>query len=185
MKIDLEGIGLTQEILQQRVVDAIVGNLLDADNEYEGKIHKKVQEKIKEHMDIFLCAYFAENVQGKVEDIIKGIVFQMTNEWGEPKNPPITLVEMIAASADKYFTEMVDNEGRTEQECRKRSTSFYKSTTRGVHLVNSRLKYEIETAMKGVMVDANKQLVTGLHEACKHQLQVIAQKLKVEVTVPR
>lgn len=183
MKIDLEGIGLTPEILLQRVVDAMVENLLDADNEYEGKIHKKVQEKIKEHMDTFLCAYFTENVQGKVEDIIKGIVFQASNAWGEPKNPPMTMIEMIAASADKYFTEMVDNQGRTQQECRARSDSFYQSTTRGVHMVNSHLKYEIETAMKGVMVDANKQLVTGLHEACKQQLQIIAQKLKTSVTI--
>lgn len=110
MALSIEELGITQEELQQRVVDAIVTSVCD-DVEEDGasrffrELKLEVQKQVTARVSIALDA----SLGAAINDVLTG-VYQPVNEWGEPKGKPTCLREMVQEKAARFVSETVDKD---------------------------------------------------------------------------
>lgn len=189
--ISLETLGFTKEELADRVVTKLADQLLatyfpDTDSEtgdefensrptrFATMIEKAVKDRINKAVEEVADAH----LKAATPDFVGSVTFEQTNGYGEKKGPPITFREYLIHRAETYMTEKVDYDGKAKGD----SWGLWEGKqTRVTHMVNKHLHYEIESAMKAALGNANAQIVGGLQETVKIQLQRIAEQLKVKV----
>lgn len=186
----LAQIGLTQEELQDRVVNRIVDAVLyshSADDEgrehvLESRFRQQIQDHAKSAIDKAVTAIGDKFITPAMKEFVETFTIQETNKWGEKTGQKLTFTEYLVKRAEAYAQEMVDSDGRAKGDLRD-SYNWRGSTTRISYLINSFLRFHIEDAMKTIIGDANKHLVGGLEKAVKASLAEISSRLKVDVKV--
>lgn len=185
--LSFESLGISKEDLTEKLLDRLVEEFTtevtwDEDGEQSRRSNtmaKKITTQIKEHIDATIRRLGDEHVLPRVTEIVEGLVIQQTNTWGEKTGTPVTFIEYLVSRADAYMREDVDINGKSKDESG--GYSWSKSTTRITHMVNSHLKYSIDTAMRQALGNANKGIVGGLEAAVKHALAEAQAKLRVDV----
>lgn len=185
----LAQIGLTQEELQERVVNRIVDAVMysrSADDEgrehvIESRFRQQIQDHAKSAIDKAVTAIGDKFIVPAMKEFVETFMIQETNKWGEKIGQKLTFTEYLVKRAEEYSQEMVDSDGKAKGDAR---DSYWRgSTTRISYLINSFLRSHIENSMKTVVGDANKLIVGGLEKAVKASLAEIGARLKVEVKV--
>jgi len=186
-EISLESLGFTKEELQDRVIEAIVEQIMkspvfDQYGEKDSKpseFSKLLKAAALERVDAAIKATIETHIQPNAATYIENVTMQETNEWGEKTKKPVTFREYLVQRFEKYMTEKVNYEGKTKEES---SYNWSGSATRVTHIVHKHLQYEIDKAVKEALSLANGLLVQGLQETAKLKLAEIAATLKVEVS---
>jgi len=187
MQFDLSALGITQEELQQRVVDRIAESVLrfETSNEngdpvwMESDMSRSMDKLVRERINAEVQRIADAHVLPKVTQMIENITLQQTNEWGEKRGAPVTFIEYLVQRADFYMNEKVSHDGKAKGESG--GYSWNGTQTRLTYLVHQHLQYSIETAMKGALSQVNAAIVPALAETAKTKLSEIAASLKVEV----
>lgn len=190
MSLTLESIGLTQEELQERVVETLCNRLLttfsfDDEGEAYGSqsnLRKQLDKRIQERIDQTINALAEKHVLPNVTSYLENLCLQETNKWGEKQGQPLTFIEYLVSRAEHYMAEQVDFQGKTKE---KGDYNWSGKQTRVAYLVHQHLQYSIENAMKQAIADANKVIVGGLQETVKLKLNEVASKLQVSVSTGR
>jgi len=186
--IDLEALGMTQEELQERVVQTIAETALTTlqydpdEGEFEGTsaLHKRLDRKIQDLMDKAINDLAAKHVLPHIVERIESAVLQQTTKWGEKKGEPVTFTEFLVARAEHYLQEEVDYAGKNKDEG---GYNWSGAQTRLTHLINDHLQYSISTAMYDALKSVNEQISEGIAETVKIQLREIVAKIKPKVTI--
>ncbi len=189
MALDLAELGLTNEELQERVVEAIASRVLvnctsdDEGREYglPSTFRKKLDESIKARIDKTISDLAAKHVLPNVAETVESLCLQATDEWGQKKGKPLSFVQYLVQRAEAYLIEKVDYSGKDKAECG--GYSFSPSQTRITHLVHKHLHYSIETAMQEALKIANGAIATGIQETVKVKLAEIVAGLKTTVAL--
>lgn len=184
--ITLESLGFTKEDLQERVIEHISAQLLagktydeDGNEEYaDSQFKRKLEERLKKHLDDRVNAIAEEHLLPRVTTLMETLVLQTTNKWGEKKGEPVTFIEYLVQRAEEYIKEDVNHAGKSRSED---SYSWSKSTTRIAYMIHQHLQYNIETAMKKALQEANSAIAGGIEKAVKIKLEEIAAGMKVAV----
>lgn len=192
MKIDLEAIGLTQEEVQQRVIERICSNLLTGESYDEdgtpfaddSELAKKLTAAVRKQVDDTINLLATKHVLPNVAQYIESLTMQATNQWGEKTGKKTTFIEYLAQRAEAYMQEQVDYNGKSKAESRD-GYSWKGTQTRITALVNEHLHYSIKTAMEYALKDANSKIAGGIMEAVKIKLNEVAALLRVEVKTGR
>ncbi len=187
----IEALGLTQEELAGRVIDRIVGQILtesgcDEDgneHRFASTVHRKVTERVVEATNAAIAKIGEEILAPGIETMVRSLVIQQTNQWGEKRGEPVTFVEYLTQRAHDYLREEVDHGGSSKVESRD-GYSWRASTTRITHLVDKYLKYEIETFAKQSLAAANGAIAEGIAAAVKSTMKRLADGVKVAAVVP-
>ena len=191
MELTLESLGLTQEELQDRVVAKLCEGLMssvcygDEDGEYrdDSPLAHKLRETLQKKVDRAIQKMADERLVPNIGTEIEKLCLQKTNEWGEKKGETFTFIEYLVSRAEHYLREKVNFDGHSEAESR--YSSWIAATTRLAWMVNNHLHYNIETAMKQALMDANKTIVGGIEEAIKIKLAELAQLMTVNLEQKR
>jgi hypothetical protein len=188
MKFDLSALGITQEELQQRVVDKIAEAVLryETDDEngdpvwVESDMKRTMDKLVRERINAEVQRLADAHVLPKVTQMIETITLQQTNKWGEKTGEPVTFIEYLVQRADFYMNESVDFQGKAKGQGD--SYSWKGAQTRLTHLVHEHLHYSIEAAMKDAIKSVNAAIVPALAETARLKLAQLAGSLKVDVT---
>lgn len=179
MSIDLASLGLSQDVIQNKIIDAAVSRIVE--RALDGStidIESRIAEQAKVEIDKAVDRIGNEFIAPKVAEIIDGLVFQRTTVWGEPAAPAQTWRELLESKAENYLTEPVNYEGKTKAEG---GYSWSKSTTRVAFLIDRHLQYHIKTAMEAALKDVNSAITGGIAGAVKTALGEVMTRLKVQV----
>lgn len=187
-KDTLKMLGLTTEELTNRVVGKCVEELLtgvsfdEEGDEWRSKstLARKLDERIKQHIDAAVCTLAEKHVLPKVSEYIEGLTLQTTNQWGERRGQPVSFIEYMTQRADAYMREEVNFDGKSKAETGD-NYGFKVSGTRVASLIHKHLHYSIETAMKQALANANSSIALGLEGAVKAALENATAALKVSV----
>jgi hypothetical protein len=141
-------------------------------------LKKDLDALIKMHIDGKIRAIAEEHLLPKVTNYIENFCVQKTNEWGEKRGGSMSFTEYLISRAEAYIQEKVSHEGKSKEEG---GFGWNATQTRLAHLINQNLHYNIQTAMKEILTQANQQLVNGIAETVKTKLHEIVAQLKVSV----
>ncbi len=188
----LETLGITKEDFIERIVSRAAEALLHEETRDEdgGPIRVKSwaaktwDQMIRERLDAKVKEIGEQHVMPLIDAKVADLVLQETNRWGERTGKPLTLTEYLVAKAEAYMAERVDFWGKSKAEDGNQY-NWKAGGTRIEYAVNSRLQSHVETAMKTVIENANKNLVDGLASGVKLKLQEIANSITVNVAVKR
>lgn len=180
-KTIIEALGLTREEITSRVIDKIAGEVMtDVGIDDDGEEHRlrstvarKINEKVREAVDTAVSRIGAEILTPKVEEMVRGIVLQKTNQWGDKVGQPVTFTEYLTQRADEFLREEVNHNGQSKAEARNDYT-WCGSTTRVVWMIDKYLKYEIETFAKKALANANATIAEGISDAVKSTMKKLA-----------
>jgi len=182
--------GLTPEVLQDRVVDGIVKNILSSarydeygdlyDFEGSSKFRDTILNEARKKIDKAVEDLATRVVEPITAEAVENIKLQATNKWGEKKGEEVTFREYLISQAERYLNEPVDYSGKPKGQG---DYNFSPKQTRVAHLVHSMLYVQIESTMREALKNANNSIAKGIHETVKIQLKEISDKLKVEVRV--
>lgn len=193
----IEELGFTKEQLFDKVVDKCVSTLLldayagdgesdDEDGTYKqpSPFQKAMQKRIAAKIDEAVDNIAARNVIPKIEGYLEGFVIQQTNQWGEPKAPPITLVEALMKRADAYMQEPVNYEGKARGE---NFDSFTPKGTRLTYHIEKYFHHHLQQAMQKIVGAANQHIAGGIGKAVQANLAEIlaGMKMDLKITTPR
>lgn len=110
MALSIEELGITQEELQQRVVDAIVTSVCDdVEEDVASRFFRELKLEVQKQVTARVSIALDASLGAAINDVLTG-VYQPVNEWGEPKGKPTCLREMVQAKAARFITETVDKE---------------------------------------------------------------------------
>ena len=196
MTISIDDLGISQDELVERVVDAAASKLLvrhvpeyDPDTGEIEDCHasttltNKLNAEIKKRIDEAIAAIAQKHLLDDLEGQINNVVIQATNAYGETKGSPATFLEYIVSRAADYMAEPVDFSGKDKASSG--GYHFKATQTRLVHAVHEHLQYTIETATKAMVKNCLSSLTDSLQEAIKIKLAEISAGIKVSATVPR
>lgn len=187
MEFTCEQIGITQEELQERVVDGLVERILGQPVEDdEGRVLRRTvmdeaEKRATEAINAKVDAIAAAHILPRIEAMIEGLVLQQTNKWGEKTGEPLTFVEYLIERAEQFIKAPVDFEGKAKDE-KGYGGSWKPSTSRVAFMIERHLQYSIETALETVLKDANSKLAEGIEQAVKIKLNEISLALKPSFT---
>ena len=190
---DLKSIGITEEELQQRVVDTITNRMLSSTAfDYDesrsfstaSPIFRKIQDSIKSAIDSKFDLLFDSQIRPLVDTEIDSLVIQKTNEWGEKKGEPVTFLEYLIEQAEKYINEPVDSRGRTRSQCAASHDSFnsVRGSTRLANAVDQKIALHLEQCVTAVMRDATDKVGAAMQDVLKNALDTAKEKIKVKIS---
>ena len=185
-QVDLELLGMTQEELQDRVIDKLVRDLLvekyvdedGNDSENDSEFLVSLKELVKKAIGKKVAEIAEAHILPKVGNYIENLTLQKTTQWGEKKGKPFTFNEYLIDAAENYMKEPVSHNGKTKAED---SYNWRANTTRIVYLIERHLQYSISTAMDQAMKDANSHIVAGIEKAIRMALKEVNVKLGATV----
>lgn len=184
----LAAAGLTQTELADRIVEQVVGRLLnttgfDEDGDETGpfpsSFDRELRKKLKDKIDDAVESIAGRHVLPNVESYVENLCLQETNQWGEKRGEPVTFVEYLVQRADAYLNEDVNYKGMSKKQGD--SYGWRKDSTRIAHMVHEHLHHSIERAMKEAVTNANESIAGGIAKAVKISLAEISKALKVNV----
>lgn len=185
--IGIAELGLTEEELQNRVIETMADRMLSAlavDDDGEewrppSSLKRKLDEIIKSRIDETISRMAAEHVLPRVDELIMGRVLQETNAWGEAVKKPVTFTEYLVSRAELYIQEKVDSAGKSKSESG--GYSWSGTQTRLAHAINRHIGVEIENAMKAIIGDGNKQIAKAIETTCRDTIKSISEKLSISI----
>lgn len=192
MSLALADIGLSQEELQDRVIETMADRLLktlgcDEDGDEvmaSSSLEKRLKQLVEKRIEAAVYATAEKHVLPRVDEIISTFTIRETNQWGESKGKKeLTLTEFLVDKANFYMQEQVDYHGKSKSE--HNGYDWRGCQTRITHAIHSMLHDNISEAMKKVIGDGNKEISKALHETCRLKLNEIAAKLQVNVSTGR
>ena len=190
---ELELLGFTKEELQERVIQRVCDQMLEAhfyDHDEEGaapksmKFSKALMAMIERRIEQAIQKVAATTIQPNIEEFVRSFQIQETNSYGEKKGAPVTFTEFLVARAEAYIKEPVDHNGLSQAECRVKGNSWYgdrNGTTRVVHLIHQYFGSRMKDEMEKAVVAANAAIAGGIEQSVQQSLKEITAKLKVEV----
>jgi hypothetical protein len=192
MNLTLEGIGLTKEKLQERVIGKLCDELTtsvfaDEDGDpvsQPSSFKRKLDEALKARVEEGIGDMAAKYVLPNVTEYLEKLVLTKTNEWGQKQGEPVTFIQYLVQRCDAYMREEVNYEGKTRAQD---SYNWRGTTTRVSQLIDSHLHHSIEKAMKDAMALATGSIKDGLSGAVKMALErtLVGLKTTVEITEKR
>lgn len=189
-KDTFELLGITQEEIQQKVVDAAVERLMttvytdEEGDEYPRRSDwtKRVEDAVLEAIDARVDAIAMEHVEPAIGELIDDCVLQRTNEWGDKKGEPLTFTEYLVQRADGWLQAKVDFNGQSKGQG---SYGWRPNGTRVEYLIDKHLQYHIKGAMEKALAKANESIAGGIQEAIKVKLAEILNGINVSVKTGR
>jgi hypothetical protein len=181
-------LGFTAEelrnIAMDRAAEKLCAEVMGVElGEYAEEVAERVERKVKEQVETAIRpaidAAVTKTLQPFVEGQLEQIVFQKTNEWGEPKGGKQTFRELLIQRAEAWLVEPVNFKGKSASE--DIYSTFRKAGTRVAYMVDKHLQHHIESAMKAALQTANSKIAEGINEAVKIKLNEIVVSLKTEV----
>jgi len=190
-KETLELIGMTKDELRDRVVKSIVNKIMyeehrsdEGEWEDRSRFARELDKHIKSSIDESVREIADVHVKPVVKEKIENFVLQETNQWGEKKGKIKTFAEYLVERAEHYMVEEVDSRGKSRSESGD-GYGFRGVATRISYIIDKHLHYEISSAMKNILDNANNTLADGLQKAVKVRLKEIVEGIKFEVKMPR
>ena len=181
MEFTLEQLGLTNEELQQRIIDQICEALLwdDEDGYRDSEFARRVEKSVETRINDAVAAVADKWMQKEFVGHIESLTFDDTNRYGEKKGETLTFREYLVKRIDSYLTEQVDYQGKTRDQD---SWSSWKGVnTRVGYMVDKYFHYEIENRLKEAVKVINASVADGLSKAVSIQIAQITENLKVSV----
>jgi macrodomain Ter protein organizer (MatP/YcbG family) len=179
MDFNLDDLGLTKEVLEERIIASITSRILkdsyfdedDIECSRNNKLYDKLQKEFESIIDKKIAALIEEQFKDKIESHIEKMVFKVTNFYGEDKASPMSIREHINKHINDTLLEKVDRNGRTERD---RYNFDSKSAIPRINkLFSDCVDINIKTAVQSVLVDANKRLKDSLEETIKQKIAEI------------
>lgn len=153
--LTIEALGLSQEELAERIVERAAETLLNSVTfDDEGREYPKESD-------------FQRQMKKRIQERINQSIDEIAAEY-------------LISRAETYLTEQVNYEGKSKSENGSYS-SWSGAQTRLTHLVHKHLNYNVESAMKEAIKNANAVIVGGIEHTVRIKLQEVANALKVEV----
>lgn len=167
--LTLEQIGLTQEELQQRVIEAIASQLLEENLEDEDgdtysrktSLHTKLREAIIARVDEKVGLLATMTTASQLPQYLNDLVFTRTNGYGEAKEPGEKLRAHIDRLVGEYLSVQVTSDGNTARYRDDKTTS--------------RLEWILGKHVRGLVKEA-------IDTYLKHAGDIIAGDLREAVT---
>lgn len=182
MPMTLDELGLTQDQLQEMVVDRIADKCLLSmcpdEGEVSSTLRRELDATIKATVDTTIQAFGEKHVLPNVTAYVESLTLQATNEWGEKRGEPLTFVEYLVSRAEAYMQEKVSHNGKSKSED---SYGWSGTQTRITHLIHQHLHFHISTAIQKAVGDVNSQLAKGLAETVQIKLAEIGKSLQITV----
>jgi hypothetical protein len=187
MSLTLEQLGLTadgiRDIVVAKISDSVVDTIMaDGGDELEARVLKTVCNRTQVLIEERITTVIGESIEPRICDIVDNLVFQETNNWGEPKKPPMTLREKALHLAEQWMSEPVNYSGQTKKQD---AYNFRPDSTRIIHMVERRIQFTIDEAVKAAVTDLNSKVAGGIAAAVKHTMTEMLNKTKVTATPPR
>ena len=192
MDFNCEMLGISQEEMQNRVVNAIAEKLMSKtimtqwdENEDQEKIvntkfAKAVIDKINEHFKNKVDELFNEQIAGKIDNLLTNYIIKETNQLGESLGKERTVTEFIIERFNVFIKEQVDSKGNPK---RKNDCYFKPQGTRLTVAVDTYFKDHLEKAMKTILKNTDKTLIEEVTESFR---KIISTQLKrTEINVKR
>ena len=179
--ITLQDIGLSQEEMANRVIDAIADRFID-DRDFGKLIHAKVDKAIVEQIDAAVAQLSSETIAPRITEMVEGHCLQETNKWGEATGQKLTFTEYLIDRAERFLTEQVDHNGQSKIESGD-SYGWKPYAGRVATMIDNHLQYSISTAMKKALESTNSKIAEGIAVTVKTQLEEILKGLRVGVSV--
>jgi hypothetical protein len=187
----LEVLGMTQEEIQERVIDRMVEQIMTEETSYydedTGKSYKETRQSqmerqlrklVQSRIDAQVTAVADEHLAPRIREIIESTKLQETTKWGEKKGEPLTFIEYLVTRAEVYLKEQVNERGETRAD---RDYNWNGVQTRLAFLVHSDLHKAIQSAVSDAIGNAHKLFATSLQDMVNAQLTEIAGKIKLSV----
>lgn len=194
MEFSCEQIGLTQQELQDRIIDGVVDRMLskyvtysdeygrDCDDIENSQLRDRLDKAIKTHIDKEIDRVANAYLEPLVTNLVEKFKLQETTRWGEPKGEEMSLTEYIATRAEKYMAEPVDFNGNARSEVG-RHGSFTQRSTRMVYAIEKYLHYHMEQAMKKALGNAHKTLNDSIMATVQASLSEVTKAVKLNVSI--
>jgi len=187
----IEAIGLTQEEIATRVIEKIAEQIMSEsgcdedgnESRFRSTVARKLTEKVTEAIDATVSRIGAEILAPSVEEMVRGLVIQKTNQWGEKRGEPVTFVQYLTQRADEYLREEVNYNGQSKAEDRD-SYNWKAYTTRVTRMIDKHLEIEIANFSRQALVAANGAIAEGIAAAIKGSMKRLIDGVKVSAVVP-
>lgn len=189
-QIDLAALGLSTEKITTLVVDRLVERLMHgtgydpdsgADFEIPTDFSKRISSAVQKAIDAKVEQLADRFVIPKVGELIENWKLQATSSWGEPKGEAISFTEYLVQRAEKWVTETVNYDGKSQAELRSSGYTFNGSQSRLAWMIDKHLQYHISGAMQKALATVTESLGKSISDTVRIQLDEAAQKLKVTV----
>ena len=192
MEITLESLGLTQEELRDRIINKMCEDLLrqqytviDEDGTETGfentKFAKMLHQLVTDRIDSDIAKLFETQITPNIDKYIEGLVLQETNRYGQKTGQPITLLEYLVKSVEKYITEPVNYEGKSQTE--NGGYSWQGTQTRLAAMIHKHLHYNIENAMKSAFGEPINKMQEAILATAKLKLEELSKSIKISVNM--
>jgi hypothetical protein len=180
--ITLEELGLTQQDLQERVVQAVAAELLESvsfdedDNEYRHKssLRQQLDKVLQERIDAAVAALADDVCADALPEFLTKFVLHPTNSYGERRGEDIPFAEYITSRADEYLGEKVRDDGQKSDSYRNDKPL----RTRLLWLVDEKLHASIDAAVKNALEGANNDLAARMQSAVVEAVGAVAASVK-------
>jgi len=188
--MDITDLGLTQEQLQERVIERMCEMVMSQEQSDDGDYHyvtnsafsKALHEKLKEGIEADVTRLANVHVLPHVTQFIEDLQFQRTSKWGEADGKPFSFTEYLVERAKAYMAEEVDHNGKVRPNRGDYShNSWSAESGRLAYLMDKRLRHEIASAIKQILGAANETVVESIKTTIEAQVKQIVGKIKVEV----
>lgn len=185
-ELTLESLGLKQEELADRLVEALADNFMHkVGMDGEGDTYStrsavavRLEGELRKMVDAKVVAFADAAIAPLIADSIEKVTFQQTNSYGEAKRDPLTFREYLIQRAENYMTEQVNYQGKSKSED---SYSWSPKGTRIAHMIHEHLHYHINSSVKKALADINSKIAAGIQETVKLQIKEVLEKLRVNV----
>ena len=179
--MDLKALGITKEDLIDRIVTNAVKKVFDEQafgDRIDTDMKRRVDQAVERIATNIIDKHVAAAIGSDFKKVVSEMVFQKTNQWGEPKGEGMSLKEMTIARMDAWLNEGLDYNGRPKSGS---DYSWKASTTRLGKAIDDYFHYHMDTAMKAILSEANNKHVDGIKTVVGIKLDEIKKTLKVEV----
>lgn len=191
MQIDLAALGLKQSDIEDKVVDALVEQLLseyscddDGHSVYTGKSQfaKSIDAKFKAKYDEALSRIMSANFEPVISARVEEFVFQQTNQYGETTGKSLTITEYFNARINDFLLAGVDSDGRARTEVSDYNRNGWRQhSTRLAYHMDRKLAEWLNEVLRQIMSDSVGTIARTLNETVRNQINLVAEKLKIEI----
>lgn len=186
MSIDIASLGITNEELQQRLIDRLVEHFttttwMDEDgepsNRGKSEVAKRIEDAVVGHVNRAVEKIAAETVGNPIESYLAGMTIKTTNSYGEPKGPTVTFVEYLAKQAGEYLNTQVDKDGKPKAS--QDSYSWKPESTRAMWLVNRSMQSHIVTVMNECLTGHNQKIGEAIADSVRLAIDGVRTNFKI------
>lgn len=158
--MNLQDLGITNEDLVNRLVERLAEGLLDNDETFADRVHRSVQERIKEQTEWIAHGIAKEEIERQVKAVIDA-PWQESTSWGEKRGEPKTFRELVNEKIAATLIRRVDSNGRLLEygEGQKLIDFLIRSQ------VEATVKDEIKTAVTAAATAARNEVLGKVNEA--------------------